>query len=305
MTKFTIQAEYLTLKPMIHFLNAIRPKTLIAVAMPITMATCLAARQGDIQTHILVIIAIAGTLIQIGTNLANDYYDAQKGADTPNRIGPTRVTASGLIKAGYVKAAFLTCFGLSFLFGLILVAHGGWPILLIGLVSIFLGYAYTGGPYPLAYHGWGDFFAGLFFGPVAVSTTHYLLTLRFDTQTLLIGLIPAGISVGLITINNLRDQPEDATTGKRTLVVRFGRLFGLTELTVANTTATLLLASAVHTLLPSFHAIWIVLIGGLGMGITLLAIRWPIQNYNRLLGLESAWGLIVATCFCYACMSGT
>jgi len=174
--------------------------------------------------------ALAGAmLIQIGTNLTNDYYDFRKGADTHERVGPTRVTQSGLIAPQTVLAAGAGCFALATLVGISLVARGGWPFVVIGLASVLAGWAYTGGPYPLGYHGLGDLFVMAFFGLVAVPGTFYAQALQ-----LVPGVWPAAVAVGatgtmILVVNNLRDLETDARAGKQTLVVRFGRAFGRAE----------------------------------------------------------------------------
>jgi 1,4-dihydroxy-2-naphthoate octaprenyltransferase len=174
--------------------------------------------------------ALSGAvLIQIGTNLTNDYYDFRKGADTHDRVGPTRVTQSGLIAPQTVLAAGAACFTLAVAVGIFLVARGGWPFVVIGLASVLAGWAYTGGPYPLGYHGLGDLFVMVFFGLVAVPGTFYAQALRLVPVVW-----PAAVAVGatgtmILVVNNLRDMETDARAGKHTLVVRFGRRFGRAE----------------------------------------------------------------------------
>jgi 1,4-dihydroxy-2-naphthoate octaprenyltransferase len=165
---------------------------------------------------------LAALLIQIGTNLANDLFDYQKGVDTTERLGPLRVTQAGLLQPGQVMWGMIATFALSAIIGLYLIAVGGWPILAIGILSIASGIAYTGGPYPLGYNGLGDLFVFVFFGPVAVCGTYYV---QADTVSSVA--IWASVPVGLLTtailvVNNLRDINTDRIAGKRTLAVRFG-----------------------------------------------------------------------------------
>jgi 1,4-dihydroxy-2-naphthoate polyprenyltransferase len=172
---------------------------------------------------------VGAVLIQIGTNLTNDYYDFRKGADTHERVGPTRVTQRGLIAPQTVLAAGAACFSLAVVVGIFLVARGGWPFVVIGLASVLAGWAYTGGPYPLGYHGLGDLFVMVFFGLVAVPGTFYAQALR-----LVPAVWPAAVAIGatgtmILVVNNLRDLDTDARAGKHTLVVRFGRRFGRAE----------------------------------------------------------------------------
>ena len=211
------------------WLLAARPKTLTAAVVPVVVGTGLALGQG-MAVLWPALAALAGAmLIQIGTNLTNDYYDFRKGADTHERVGPTRVTQSGLIAPQTVLAAGAGCFALATLVGISLVARGGWPFVVIGLASLFAGWAYTGGPYPLGYHGLGDFFVMVFFGLVAVPGTFYAQALQ-----LVPAVWPAAVAVGatgtmILVVNNLRDLETDARAGKHTLVVRFGRGFGRAE----------------------------------------------------------------------------
>lgn len=217
-----------TLRP---WLMATRPKTLTAALVPIVVATALVKADGrEVLWWISVCALVSSFFIQIGTNLVNDAIDFVKGADTAERIGPQRVTQSGLLSQKTVMTAGFVCLGFAVGFGVPLVAHGGWPIVAIGLVSIFLAYAYTGGPFPLAYKGLGDLFVILFFGLVAVMGTYYLHTGTVTRMSALAGLQVGFLATVLIAINNLRDAPQDAKVGKKTLAVRFGPTFAKVEI---------------------------------------------------------------------------
>ncbi len=180
-----------------------------------------------------------GILIQIGTNLANDYFDFKKGADTSSRTGPQRVTQAGLIAPGTVRNGFLLCFGLAFIIGIYLVYLSGWPIVIIGLLALLLGIIYTGGPFPLAYHGLAELPAFLFFGPIASATTTYVQIDSWSPASLVAGTSAGFFSMALLSINNLRDYQEDRKIGKRTLVALFGRDFGVYEYGLSVMAATL------------------------------------------------------------------
>ena len=225
------------------WLMAARPHTLPAAAAPVAVGTGLAVH-ADVLAVLPALAAFVGAaLIQVGTNFANDYYDAVQGADTEDREGFTRVTAGGLIEPERVKQATYATFALAVLVGVYLVYVGGLPILVIGLLSVASGFAYTGGPYPLGYHGLGDLFVFLFFGVIAVTGTFYVqaaavladpLTTTIPGGTLplaaLVASLPvAAISTDIIVVNNVRDKEEDAITGKRTLAVRFGYRFSRLE----------------------------------------------------------------------------
>ncbi|WP_224336600.1 1,4-dihydroxy-2-naphthoate polyprenyltransferase [Haloprofundus halobius] len=222
---------------------AARPQTLPAAAAPVVVGVGLALHDSVFAFWPAVAALVGAALIQIGTNFANDYYDAIQGADTEAREGFTRVTAGGLIDPEEVKRAMYLTFAVAILLGTYLVYVGGVPILVIGLLSVASGIAYTGGPYPLGYHGLGDVFVFVFFGLVAVTGTYYVQAASVLADPLAVG-IPAGtvplevliaslpiaaISTNILVVNNVRDREEDATTGKRTLAVRYGYGFARAE----------------------------------------------------------------------------
>ncbi len=202
---------------------ATRPKTLAAAFIPVAVGTAV-AYAADKFAWLAALAALVGAmLIQIGTNLANDYFDFKKGADTEERLGPTRVVQAGLISEIAVRNAMILTFALSAAVGAYLVFVGGWPILVIGILSILSGIAYTGGPYPLGYNGLGDVFVFIFFGIIAVTGTYYVQALEWSVDSL-IASIPVGLlSVAILIVNNYRDIDTDVKAGKRTLAVRLGR----------------------------------------------------------------------------------
>ena len=202
--------------------EAARPRTLPAGLAPVLFGTAFAVAEGRFDGGCLALTAAAALAIQVGTNYANDYYDARKGADTDARVGPRRATQAGLVRPETMRRAFIAVFGLAFLLGTGLILRGGLPILAIGLASIACGVLYTGGPRPLGYLGLGDLFVLVFFGPVAVGATHYLQTRTFDPRVAVAGLGPGLLSVAILVVNNLRDRHTDVTAGKRTLAVRLG-----------------------------------------------------------------------------------
>lgn len=164
-------------------------------------------------------------LVQIGTNFANDYYDFVNGADTSARVGPRRAVAAGLIAPATMRRAMWILFSAAFFCGLGLIAWGGPWLLVIGVASILCGVAYTGGPWPLGYHGLGDLFVFIFFGLVAVDAT-YFVQAGCVTADAFIAAVPIGLlAANILVVNNYRDAETDAVAGKRTLVVRFGRRF--------------------------------------------------------------------------------
>lgn len=210
---------------------AFRPKTLTAAIVPILVGTTLTAALGySIQWKISLWALLSSLFIQIGTNLINDAMDFKKGADTHDRVGPARITQSG--KASFKQVIFwgLLFFILALIFGIPLVLKGGLPILMIGLISLICGYAYTGGPYPLAYHGLGDFFVIIFFGIIAVSGILYLQIDEWPLEGLVAGTQIGFLATVLIAINNFRDIEGDRKVNKKTLPVRFGDSFARVEI---------------------------------------------------------------------------
>ncbi|MCC6333195.1 MAG: 1,4-dihydroxy-2-naphthoate polyprenyltransferase [Myxococcales bacterium] len=208
---------------------AVRPRTLVAGVVPVAVGSAVALRDGHFQP-LVALAALAGALLlQIGTNLANDYYDFKRGADTADRLGPPRATQQGWLAPGAVLAAGLGCFGAALLVGLYLVSVGGPAILVLGLASIAAGLAYTAGPFPLAYHGLGDLFVLAFFGLVAVGGTYFVQAHALSPLALWASLPVGLLGVALLAVNNTRDEKTDAAAGKRTLVVRLGRAFGRAE----------------------------------------------------------------------------
>lgn len=202
---------------------AARPKTLSASLVPIIATVGLVRGLGySIEWWIVVFALLSSFCIQIGTNLVNDAMDFKKGADTETRIGPKRVTQQGIFTFKQVMIVASLFFLLSACFGIPLVIKGGLPILAIGVVSILMGYAYTSGPMPLAYHGLGDLFVILFFGLIAVGGLFYLLTDVYNTAAFIVGLQIGFLSTVLIAINNLRDINTDKLVNKKTLAVRLG-----------------------------------------------------------------------------------
>jgi len=205
------------------WLMATRPKTLAAAFIPVAVGTAVAFADGKHSWAAAIAALIGAMLIQIGTNLANDYFDFKKGADTEDRLGPTRVVQAGLLSETAVRNAMILTFFLSAMAGSYLVFVGGWPILVIGILSILSGVAYTGGPFPLGYNGLGDVFVFIFFGIIAVTGTYYVQALEWSVDAL-IASVPVGLlSVAILIVNNYRDMDTDVLAGKRTLAVRIGR----------------------------------------------------------------------------------
>jgi 1,4-dihydroxy-2-naphthoate octaprenyltransferase len=208
---------------------AIRPKTLPAAAAPVVVGSALAYASERLQVGTALVCLLTALLLQVGSNLANDVFDYEKGADREGRLGPLRVTQAGLLAPGQVKRGMWFVFGLTAVLGLFLVWQGGWVIMVLGLAAILSAIAYTGGPYPLGYHGLGDIFVFVFFGLAATAGTYYLQTGVVSVQAWWMSVAMGFLTVNILVVNNLRDIASDRQVSKRTLVVRFGERAALTQ----------------------------------------------------------------------------
>src|SRR5476651_447015 len=205
------------------WIMAARPRTLSLSATPVAVGTALAWAANS-QVHWLAVLAalLGSMFIQLGTNLHNDAVDSERGGDGPDRVGPPRVTASGLLSAGNVKRVAAACFAVAALLGLYLVAVGGWPILLLGMLSIVSGWAYTGGPLPIAYTPLGELFVVAFFGVGAVCGTYWLCTTSVGPAAFEAGLALGFLAGAVLLVNNYRDAEADARVGRKTLAIIVG-----------------------------------------------------------------------------------
>ncbi|AKF11438.1 1,4-dihydroxy-2-naphthoate polyprenyltransferase [Sandaracinus amylolyticus] len=205
------------------WLLASRPATLTAAFVPVAVGTACAAAMNGLRWDTALAALLGAFGIQIGTNFANDVFDAEKGADTEERLGPTRAVQAGLIDARAMRRGMILAFLFSTACGVYLVAQAGWPIVAIGIASILSGIAYTGGPYPLGYNGLGDVFVMIFFGFVAVCGTTFVQTGDVPAIAWWASVPVGAIATAILVVNNLRDRVTDVKAGKRTLAVRFGR----------------------------------------------------------------------------------
>ncbi len=208
---------------------AARPKTLTAAVSPVLVGSACALSLGAFRPGPAFAALIGAILLQIGANFANDVFDYEKGADTQERLGPLRAVQAGLLTPKSVRAAMVWVFALSLAVGIYLTVSAGLAVVAIGISSIIAAIAYTGGPYPLGYNGLGDLFVMIFFGFVAVCGT-VLVQVGAIPALGFLAAIPVGcLATGILVVNNLRDRTTDARAGKRTLAVRFGRRFVLSE----------------------------------------------------------------------------
>lgn len=276
------------ISPIYSLLLTARPKTLSAAVIPVMVATALVKFEGTPVTPWISVFALFSAIfIQIGTNFVNDAIDFKNGADTETRLGEARAAQSGWFSANAVLLMGLGFFGLALLLGIPLVWLGGYPILAVGIVSLLMGYCYTGGPYPLAYVGLGDLFVILFFGLVAVGGVYFL-----QTQTLTLPAVVAGLQIGLlatvlIAINNLRDIDQDRLVGKKTFAVRVGPRWGRFEVVVL-----LVLSFALNIFWLLQGAIFAALLPLLAVPVALrvtmtLLNTQASREYNRLLALSA------------------
>jgi len=284
------------------WLLAIRPRTLSISAVPVMVGTALAWAEHQLFAWVTLLVTLGGSvLIQIGTNLHNDAADFERGADTPQRLGPRRVSAEGWLQPAQVRRAAHFSFAGAFLLGLYLVWLGGWPIVVLGLLSLASAYAYTGGPRPVAYTPLGELFVFLFFGLAAVTGSFYLQTQQWSWNALLSGAAVGLPAAAVLLINNYRDLDTDRYAGKHTLAVVLGRP------AIRNLYAALLLL-APFTTLPLL---------GQGLGGVMLALPWlslvPAvflirrlwhtsidKRLNRLLAQTAQWQLLFGTLLCMA-----
>lgn len=202
---------------------AARPKTLPAAVGPILVGATLALADNVFQLGPALAALLCALLLQIGSNFANDYFDFYKGADTHDRLGPTRVTSAGLLTPDAMRWGMVVVFGAAALVGLYLIWVGGWPILIAGLAALLAAIAYTGGPFPFGYYGLGDLFVFLFFGLVAVCGTYYVQAHTLPAAVVLAAVPPGLLITAILVVNNLRDLETDRRANKRTLAVRLGR----------------------------------------------------------------------------------
>jgi 1,4-dihydroxy-2-naphthoate octaprenyltransferase len=279
------------------WLLAIRPRTLSISLVPVMVGSALAWAETQLFAWLTLLATLVGALlIQIGTNLHNDAADFERGADTAQRLGPRRVSAEGWLQPGQVRRAAHLSFTGAFLTGLYLVWLGGWPIALLGLLSLAAAYAYTGGPRPVAYTPLGELFVFVFFGLVAVSGSFYLQTHQWSWNALLLGAAVGLPAAAVLLINNYRDLDTDRHAGKHTLAVVLGRpairyLYAALLLLAPVTTLPLLTQDlgGVMLVLP-----WLSLVAAFFLIRRLWYTRID-KRLNRLLAQTAQWQLLFGT----------
>lgn len=203
------------------WMSSVRPKTLVAGSAPVLLGTALAVANGVVHWPSLPLLLICAVLIQVASNFINELEDFKRGADT-KRVGPLRPVSVGLISATSMARASMIVVLVAFLLGLPLVAHAGWEVLVIGVVCLVMSWAYTGGPFPLAYNGLGDLFAFVFFGVTAVMGTYFVHSGMWSMEAFWLSVGSGLLAANILGVNNLRDIPTDNEAGKITLAVRIG-----------------------------------------------------------------------------------
>lgn len=284
---------------------AARPKTLPAAVVPVWVGSMPLLVDGDAFTGswLLFWCTLASALcIQIATNLFNDAIDHAKGADTAKRLGPRRVTASGMLRPGTVLIGALAFCLLAALIAIPLIVTRGWPILAIGAVSLYFSFGYTGGPWPLAYRGMGELFVLAFFGFVAVAGSYFVQSGDWGGGEILrLGLQCGLYSCVLIAVNNLRDVDEDRLSNKRTLVVRFGITFARIEILIFCLVPVLIAVFFAKSLLAMAIGLLPLPLGAI---LSFAVFRFkPGPVYNRLLALGALQLILFAVAATLAAMA--
>jgi 1,4-dihydroxy-2-naphthoate octaprenyltransferase len=266
------------------WLLAIRPRTLPAAAAGVLMGSALAWRDGFFRLDAVLVCLLVALLLQIGSNLANDVFDFQRGTDTPERLGPVRVTQAGLLTPSQVQAGMAVAFALAALLGLYLAWLGGWPILLLGIAAILSAIAYTGGPFPLGYYGLGDLFVFIFFGLASVAGTYYVQAGFVSAAAWWMSIPPGLMITAILVVNNLRDLENDRKAGKHTLAVFLGQ-----EGTKAQYVVCMLAAYLLLPLAASLGVIpWLALLAWASLPLAIRATRVVLTQQGRALNAALA-----------------
>lgn len=219
---------------------AIRPRTLWAAVSPVAIGSSLAYLYDSFSLTWFFIPLVISLLIQMATNLHNDWADSKTGVDSKDRLGPIRVTQAKLINPNKVLIGSSILFAFAGVFSTLGIVRAGWPIVVILVASILTAISYTGKPFRFGYHGLGEFFVLIFFGPVAVGTTYFLQTLTFNPVVIGISIGPGLLATGILIVNNLRDYETDAKSNKKTLTVKFGKTFTKIEYLIVLLTGTIM-----------------------------------------------------------------
>ena len=208
------------------WLLAARPKTLAGAACPVFLGTALAYADGEFKWLPALICLVFASLMQIAANFINDLFDFLKGSDREDRLGPQRACAQGWITASAMKIGIVITLLIASIIGCSLIYFGGWKLIFVGILCIMFAFFYTSGPYPLSYNGWGDVLVIIFFGFIPVGCTYFVQALDWTSNVIIASLLCGLVVDTLLVVNNYRDRDQDALSGKRTIIVRFGEPFG-------------------------------------------------------------------------------
>jgi 1,4-dihydroxy-2-naphthoate octaprenyltransferase len=218
--------EEITINSPKAWILAARPKTLTGAMIPVLTGSALAFMDGRFNWLPALICILFACLMQIAANFINDLFDYLKGTDREDRLGPERACAQGWITPGEMKVGIFVTIALACALGCTLIFWGGWKLIIVGVLCVIFAFFYTTGPYPLSYNGWGDLLVLFFFGFIPVGGTYYVQTLAITPNVIIVSLICGFIIDTLLVVNNYRDRDADKESGKRTVIVRFGALFG-------------------------------------------------------------------------------
>ena len=263
---------------------AIRPRTLPAAAAGVLMGAAMAWHDRHLRFDATLVCLFTALLLQIGSNLANDVFDFERGTDTAERLGPTRVTQAELLSPRQVKIGMAVVFSLAALLGLYLAWLGGWVIIILGIAAIISAIAYTGGPFPLGYYGLGDIFVFIFFGLASVAGTYYIQAGSVSPAVWWMTIPPGLIITAILVVNNLRDIENDRKAGKHTMAVRLGEQGTKIQYLVCMVIAYLILIPvAVTGLIP-----WMTLLAWLSLPVAYQATQVVLTQKGRPLNMALA-----------------
>lgn len=281
------------------WIMAARPRTLSLSMTPVAVGAALAwAAERAVHWPAILAALVGSMLIQIGTNLHNDAVDSERGGDGPDRVGPPRVTASGLLAVAMVKRGAAACFAMAALLGLYLAFVGGWPILLLGVLAILSGWAYTGGPLPIAYTPLGEIFVVAFFGLGAVCGTYWLCTGHLGSAAVAAGLALGLVAGAVLLVNNYRDAEADMRVGRRTLAIAAGRCWTI-GIYVGAMLAPFALLPLIGQALPRGHVWPAVVALPVALALVRRFIREPRgRGFNRILAQTAQMQLLFGLLLC-------
>lgn len=277
---------------------AARPKTLSLSIVPIIVGTVLASEQVQMNWILAALALISAIFIHIGINIINDALDFKRGADTEERLGPQRVTQSGLLSYKQVLNGGFFCFFAALISGIPLMFAAGWPLIFALVLSVLFGYFYTGGPMPLAYFGLGELFVMLFFGYVITCSTYYIQTGFIDSTCFLAATQIGLLAVVPIVINNTRDIITDLKANKQTLSARFGITFSRLEVILLTVAAYLIGLSWIIKEQPMMFLLPLLAIPFIYKNIQAVCKTDPSIAYNQYLARSAQGQLLFALLLC-------